>query len=172
MIAVGKQILLYVSSSCFYTVKEILQGKSYNLWHRVRDGVTQYSSKAAVDIRALWSFWGSGNALVFSVPLWLRMPMRHVLSLGWTAYLSHLRCTALALLKKRPSASWRAASQSPLPPMRSAAPSREAKGAAGARQKLWRALRRRSPILIPCKSLFLLIDSISIFIPSDTIPSK
>ena len=36
MIAVGKQILLYVSSSCFYTVKEILQGKSYNLWHRVR----------------------------------------------------------------------------------------------------------------------------------------
>ena len=67
---------------CFYTVKEFLTGKSYNPLDWARDGVAKYVHNAPVDIRALWSFWGPGNILVFSVPLWLRMPVRHVLSLG------------------------------------------------------------------------------------------
>ena len=98
MLTVGKQILLDVGFflpciyfPCFYTVKEFLQGKSYSPLDWARDGLTKYYHNAPVDIRALWGFWGPGNVLVFSVPLWLRMPIRHVLSLGWTAYLSYLR---------------------------------------------------------------------------------
>jgi hypothetical protein len=98
MLTVGKQILLDVGFflpciyfPCFYTVKEFLQGKSYNPVDWARDGLTKYYHNAPVDIRALWGFWGPGNVLVFSVPLWLRMPARHFLSLGWTAYLSYLR---------------------------------------------------------------------------------
>jgi hypothetical protein len=98
MLTVAKQVVLDIGFllpciyfPCFYTVKEILQGKSYNPLDWARDGVTKYINNAPVDIRALWSFWGPGNILVFSVPLWLRMPVRHFLSLGWTAYLSFLR---------------------------------------------------------------------------------
>jgi len=98
MLTVVKQIVLDVGFflpciyfPCFYTVKEFLQGKSYNPVDWARDGIAKYINNAPVDIKALWSFWGPGNILVFGVPLWLRMPVRHILSLGWTAYLSYLR---------------------------------------------------------------------------------
>ena len=98
MMTVAKQLILdlgvllpFIYFPCFYTVKELLQGKSNSPIDWLRDGMAKYSNNAPVDLRALWSFWGPGNVVVFSVPLWLRMPVRHVLSLGWTAYLSLLR---------------------------------------------------------------------------------
>lgn len=35
--------------------------------------------------------WGPADLLCFSVPLWLRLPVRHVISFAWTAYLSFVR---------------------------------------------------------------------------------
>ena len=111
MLTVVKQILLDVGFflpciyfPCFYTVKEIVQGKSYNPLDWFRDGVTKYYHNAPVDIKALWCFWGPGNVLVFTVPLWLRLPVRHVLSLGWTSYLSFLRGASPPALPAPPAA--------------------------------------------------------------------
>ncbi len=112
MITVAKQILIDVGFflPCiyfpfFYFIKEFLQGTSRNPIDWARDGLTKYIVNAPVDIRALWSFWGPGNVLVFSVPLWLRMPMRHLLSLGWTSYLSYLRgCFATVVVPTLPLA--------------------------------------------------------------------
>jgi hypothetical protein len=75
----------------FYTVKELVQGTSSNPIDWARNGLAKYYKNFLTDVAAMATFWGPGDIIVCSVPMWLRMPSRHLLSLGWTSYLSYLR---------------------------------------------------------------------------------
>ena len=75
----------------FYAVKQMVQGDSINPAVAVPRGLSLYSENFITDNKAMLAVWLPADIVVFSVPLWLRLPLRHVVSLGWTAYLSFLR---------------------------------------------------------------------------------
>ena len=39
----------------------------------------------------MWILWVPGDLIVYSVPIWLRLPLNHGLSFIWICYLSFLR---------------------------------------------------------------------------------
>lgn len=75
----------------FYSVKEFVQGDSWNPVDWVVNGCTKYYNNAEKDLTAMFCLWFPADIFIFSVPIWLRLPTRHVVSLGWTMYLSFLR---------------------------------------------------------------------------------
>mmetsp|Transcript_10549 Transcript_10549/g.25679 ORF Transcript_10549/g.25679 Transcript_10549/m.25679 type:complete len:136 (-) Transcript_10549:198-605(-) len=75
----------------FYAIKEFVHGHSWNPTDWVRDGCTKYYHNFSKDFTAMFQLWAPADAVLFSLPMWLRMPCRHVVSFGWTAYLSFLR---------------------------------------------------------------------------------
>ena len=75
----------------FYVVKEAVQGSSPNPTDWASVGATKYCTNFIPDQRAMLSVWFPADIIIFSVPLYLRLPTRHVVSFGWTAYLSFLR---------------------------------------------------------------------------------
>ena len=48
-------------------------------------GLGLYKDNFVTDNKAMLSVWLPADIIVFSVPLYLRLPIRHVVSLGWTA---------------------------------------------------------------------------------------
>jgi hypothetical protein len=58
-------------------------------------GCTKYYNNFAKDTWAMFCLWGPADCILFSLPIWLRMPSRHVVSFGWTAYVSFLRGKAI-----------------------------------------------------------------------------
>jgi len=98
MISAAKQVcfdvfihLPFMYFPCFYAVKEMVQGKSNNPLEWVKDGVTKYANNFSKDTWAMFCLWAPADVILFSLPIWLRMPGRHAVSMGWTAYLSFLR---------------------------------------------------------------------------------
>mmetsp|Transcript_18859 Transcript_18859/g.60571 ORF Transcript_18859/g.60571 Transcript_18859/m.60571 type:complete len:155 (+) Transcript_18859:151-615(+) len=75
----------------FYAFKEFVQGTSWNPVDWVKDGCHKYFFvNFQSDVTKMLSVWVPADMLCFSVPLWLRLPVRHVISFVWTAYLSFL----------------------------------------------------------------------------------
>ena len=70
-------------------VKEAVQGPPDT--NIVVDGLGHYVDNFAVDQTKMISVWLPADVILFSAPMWLRLPMRHVVSFGWTAYVSFLR---------------------------------------------------------------------------------
>lgn len=98
MISAAKQVcfdvfvhLPFMYFPCFYATKEFVQGKSWNPVDWVKDGCTKYYHNFRKDCTAMLMLWGPADVILFSLPIWLRMPCRHMVSLGWTSYLSFLR---------------------------------------------------------------------------------
>lgn len=54
-------------------------------------GLDNYSANFAKDEFDLVRVWAPADLVCFSVPLYLRLPVRHVVSFVWTAYLSFAR---------------------------------------------------------------------------------
>ena len=75
----------------FYCIKQMVQGESMNPAVAVPRGLGLYKENFVTDNKAMLSVWLPADIIVFSVPLYLRLPIRHIVSLGWTAYLSFLR---------------------------------------------------------------------------------
>ena len=73
----------------FYCVKELVQGPPGG--NVVVDGLSKYKENWVVDQTAMVKVWLPADVVFFSGPLWLRLPLRHVVSFGWTAYVSFLR---------------------------------------------------------------------------------
>jgi len=102
MITAVKQIcfdvfvhLPFMYFPAFYTTKEFCQGTSWNPLDWVKDGCTKYYNNFAKDTWAMFCLWGPADCILFSLPMWLRMPARHIVSFGWTAYVSFLRGTKI-----------------------------------------------------------------------------
>lgn len=75
----------------FYAVKESVQGTSWSPADWVVNGVTKYYNNAEKDLTAMFMVWFPADIIIFSVPIYLRLPVRHIVSLAWTSYLSFLR---------------------------------------------------------------------------------
>ncbi|CAK9073170.1 Uncharacterized protein SCF082_LOCUS35872 [Durusdinium trenchii] len=54
-------------------------------------GIGNYTKNISKDAYDVFRVWGPADLVCFSVPLWLRLPVRHVVSFVWTAYLSFAR---------------------------------------------------------------------------------
>mmetsp|Transcript_27817 Transcript_27817/g.85346 ORF Transcript_27817/g.85346 Transcript_27817/m.85346 type:complete len:201 (-) Transcript_27817:777-1379(-) len=94
----GKQIVFdcfihlpFMYYPTFYVVKEAVQGGSPHPDQWFGKGLTKYVTNFVPDQKAMLSIWLPADVVIFSVPLWLRLPTRHVISFFWTAYLSFLR---------------------------------------------------------------------------------
>jgi len=75
----------------FYAVKEFVMGESWSPVDWVKDGCTKYYNNFRKDFTAMFTLWFPADCVIFAVPIWLRLPVRHIVSLGWTSYLSFLR---------------------------------------------------------------------------------
>ena len=76
---------------CYYTVKELVSGASWNPFDWVKNGVTKYSKNMEEDLSAMIKLWGPSDCIQFVLPLHIRLPFRHFVSFFWTAYVSFTR---------------------------------------------------------------------------------
>lgn len=51
-------------------------------------GLTRYMANFAEDNCNMFALWIPGSVVAFSAPLWLRMPLKHAISLSATCYLA------------------------------------------------------------------------------------
>lgn len=95
--ALGAQIVLdlsmlsFVYLPTFYVFKGFVFGKTWDPQDWVQDGVGNYTKNFTKDAYDVVRVWGPADLVCFSVPLWLRLPVRHVVSFFYTAYLSAMR---------------------------------------------------------------------------------
>ncbi|KAL3798038.1 hypothetical protein HJC23_012329 [Cyclotella cryptica] len=84
-------VLTLVYLPTFYIFKAgVFSGSSDpSMW--VSQGIENYSANFAKDEFDLIRVWAPADLVCFSVPLYLRLPVRHVVSFVWTAYLSFSR---------------------------------------------------------------------------------
>jgi len=89
--ALDLTVLTLVYLPTFYVFKSaVFSGSSdVSLWWS--SGIENYSSNFAKDEFDLIRVWLPADLVCFSVPLYLRLPVRHVVSFVWTAYLSFAR---------------------------------------------------------------------------------
>lgn len=89
--AVDLTVLTLVYLPTFYIFKAgVFSGSTDpSMW--VSQGLDNYSANFAKDEFDLIRVWAPADLVCFSVPLYLRLPVRHVVSFVWTAYLSFSR---------------------------------------------------------------------------------
>lgn len=89
--AVDLTVLTLVYLPTFYIFKAgVFSGSADpSMW--ISQGIENYSTNFAKDEFDLIRVWAPADLVCFSVPLYLRLPVRHVVSFVWTAYLSFSR---------------------------------------------------------------------------------
>mmetsp|Transcript_10403 Transcript_10403/g.33413 ORF Transcript_10403/g.33413 Transcript_10403/m.33413 type:complete len:248 (-) Transcript_10403:30-773(-) len=89
--AIDLSVLSCVYLPTFYVFKAgVFSGQlDPPLW--LSDGLRGYSANLRKDVSDVVMVWGPADLVCFSVPMWLRLPVRHVVSFVWTAYLSFVR---------------------------------------------------------------------------------
>jgi len=71
--------------------KEGLQLPRRTFGHAVHAGVMKYAQNFKQDNLASWAVWVPADVVVYAVPMFMRMPLDHLVSFGWTMLLSHMR---------------------------------------------------------------------------------
>jgi len=77
----------------FYLFKNTFQkepGKEH-IKNPVMGAIQQYSQNFWKDNTAMWMLWIPADFLIYTVPVWLRLPLNHGVSLAWIMILSALR---------------------------------------------------------------------------------
>lgn len=81
----------------FYTFKEFLQGKpkeegqTRSPMEIVESALAKYKSNFKEDNMAIWALWIPMDLIIYAIPIWMRLPVNHVVSLAWTMILSWMR---------------------------------------------------------------------------------
>ena len=57
----------------------------------VEGAMSKYRKNALEDNLKIWLMWVPADAVIYAVPIWLRLPLNHGLSFVWMCYLSFLR---------------------------------------------------------------------------------
>lgn len=101
MIDLGKQIFvdLFVHAPlfffpCYYVAKESIQGQLNaleNPYAVLENALSKYRKHYWDDWVTLWKIWIVGDAFVFALPLWARLPATHVISFIYMCLLSITR---------------------------------------------------------------------------------
>jgi hypothetical protein len=84
-------ILVFIYLPTFYVFKESVFSDSWSFSDWVSAGVGKYQNNFSSDAAATIKVWGPVDVVCFSAPMYLRLPLRHVISFFWTAYLSFIR---------------------------------------------------------------------------------
>lgn len=84
-------VLTVIYLPTFYIFKASVFSGSLDPSVWVSSGLDTFSSNFAKDEFDLIRVWLPADLICFSVPLYLRLPVRHVVSFVWTAYLSFAR---------------------------------------------------------------------------------
>ena len=89
--AVDLTVLTLVYLPTFYVFKSsVFSGSSDpSVWFKT--GIDNYTHNFSKDEFDLLRVWLPADLVCFSVPLYLRLPVRHIVSFVWTAYLSFSR---------------------------------------------------------------------------------
>merc|ERR1740124_2069955 len=79
----------------FYTIKAALQGGLTNVFSelpsRLCSGINRYRENFWADNLASISIWVPADVVIFACPMYLRMPLEHCVSFGWTMFISATR---------------------------------------------------------------------------------
>jgi hypothetical protein len=86
--ALDLTVLTLIYLPTFYVFKAGVFSGSLDPGAWVDTGLTNYAANFAKDELDLVRVWLPADLVCFSVPLYLRLPVRHVVSFVWTAYLS------------------------------------------------------------------------------------
>ena len=83
----------------FYVFKQSIQG-GFDLDHVdlgaiTKDAWSKYRMNMREDLTAFWSLWIPGDFFIYAIPIWMRLPANHCISLFWTMALSYLRGDAI-----------------------------------------------------------------------------
>jgi len=89
--ALDLAVLTAVYLPTFYIFKASVFSGSPDPTVWFNTGITNYQTNFAKDEFDLVRVWLPADLVCFSVPLYLRLPVRHVVSFVWTAYLSFAR---------------------------------------------------------------------------------
>lgn len=89
--ALDLTVLTFIYLPTFYIFKAGVFSGSVDpsVWTSV--GIENYTNNFAKDEVDLLRVWFPADLVCFSVPLYLRLPVRHIVSFVWTAYLSFTR---------------------------------------------------------------------------------
>ena len=83
----------------FYVFKQSIQGDldlSNMDWGGIgADAWAKYRKNMYEDWAAMWSLWVPGDFIIYAIPVWMRLPANHMLSLVWTMILSYFRGDAI-----------------------------------------------------------------------------
>lgn len=84
-------VLTLVYLPTFYVFKEGVFSGSMDPSVWMSSGIEKWQQNFSKDELDLIRVWMPADLVCFSVPLYLRMPVRHIVSFMWTAYLSFVR---------------------------------------------------------------------------------
>lgn len=77
----------------FYCFKEMIQGEAANksVMETVSSALSKYKENFVGDNKAIWALWVPFDMIIYAVPIWMRLPLNHGVSLVWTMILSWMR---------------------------------------------------------------------------------
>jgi hypothetical protein len=88
----------FVYYPVFYVIKEMINTVTAEKTEQISDGsslagraLEKYKRNCVQDNLYMWSLWVPGDLIVYAVPIWMRLPLNHAISLAWTMILSSLR---------------------------------------------------------------------------------
>ena len=90
-VALDNAVLVSLYLPVFYSLKACVFVGGTNPIKWVTEGLGNLRSNWASDAYQITRLWIPLDFLCFSVPLYLRLPIRHIFSFVWTAYFSLLR---------------------------------------------------------------------------------
>ena len=61
----------------------------------IGDGMTKYRDNFWDDNKAIWALWIPCDVVIYAIPIWMRLPANHMISLVWTCILSFMRGDAI-----------------------------------------------------------------------------
>ena len=76
-----------------YTFKELIQANDdqESLTEVVGNALRKCKTNFVTDNLAMWSLWIPFDLIIYAVPIWMRLPLNHGVSLVWTMILSWMR---------------------------------------------------------------------------------
>lgn len=80
----------FVYFPTFYVFKEAVQVGGLDEG-TVQRGLSRYWDNCVKDNLAIWGLWVPTDFLIYAVPVWMRLPLNHAVSLAWTMILSWMR---------------------------------------------------------------------------------
>jgi len=84
-------VLCGVYLPTFYVFKTAVFSPVMDPLEWIMTGTSNYAKNVSKDAKDVVRLWFPADLVCFSVPLYLRLPVRHIVSFVWTAYLSFVR---------------------------------------------------------------------------------